>query len=58
MTNYFPAIMRLLLNRLQSSRTEKFTIAFITFVAFLFGTDNIQGGPDATIKVFEAIQPG
>ena len=58
MVNYFPAIVRLLLNRLQSSRTEKFTRLFITFMGFLLGTENLKQGPDAVIKVFEGIQPG
>ncbi|KAI9595046.1 importin alpha re-exporter [Syncephalis fuscata] len=58
MTNYFPAILRLLLNRLQSSRTEKFTRALVTFLGFLLGSDNFKQGPDSVIKVFESIQPG
>ncbi|RKP23349.1 Cse1-domain-containing protein, partial [Syncephalis pseudoplumigaleata] len=56
--NYFPAILRLLLNRLQGSRTEKFTVAMITFLGFLFGSDNIKEGPDGVIKAFESIQAG
>lgn len=56
---YRQAIMTLMLTRLQTSRTEKFTKGFVAFVASLA---TIQKGgdayPGAVVDAFESVQPG
>lgn len=54
---YKSAVMTLMLTRLQSSRTEKFTKGFVAFVAALAALQK-PSYPSATVEAFDAVQPG
>lgn len=54
---YKQAVMTLMLTRLQSSRTEKFSKGFVSFVATL-ATLKKAGYPAATVEAFDAVQAG
>ncbi|RKP10272.1 Cse1-domain-containing protein [Thamnocephalis sphaerospora] len=58
LSGYLPPVLHLLLNRLQSSRTEKFTLAFVSLVCYFAASENPALGPDNTIKMFETVQSG
>ncbi|KAJ1727045.1 importin-alpha export receptor [Coemansia biformis] len=53
---YLKAIMSLCLNRLQSSRTAKFTRNFAHYLGFVLCATN--GGADLLMDTMDAIQPG
>ncbi|KAJ2763855.1 importin-alpha export receptor, partial [Coemansia nantahalensis] len=53
---YLKPILSLCLNRLQSSRTAKFTRGFAHYLGFALCTP--AAGPEAVVDTMEAIQPG
>ncbi|CAG8606090.1 18357_t:CDS:10 [Acaulospora morrowiae] len=55
LNQYIGAIISLLLRRLQSSKTEKFTLGFVNFVCFFIAI-NLHSGPDYVIQAFDSIQ--
>ncbi|CAO1631615.1 unnamed protein product [Parajaminaea phylloscopi] len=52
------AVMTLMLTRLQSSRTEKFSRGFVSFVATLATIRSKDVYPQATIDAFDSVQAG
>lgn len=54
---YKQAVLTLMLTRLQTSRTEKFSRGFVAFVATLSCLQK-PGYPQAVMEAFEAVQPG
>jgi len=55
---YFPAVIVGLLNRIQTSKTEKYIYHFVYFLTFVMGI-NVPGlSPDYLIEIVEQIQGG
>ncbi|BFZ62404.1 importin-alpha export receptor [Saitoella coloradoensis] len=51
-------IFLLLLTRLNSSKTEKFTLRFVVFVYYLAGLQKEGAGPDFVVASIDSVQPG
>lgn len=57
LTSYRTPVLTLMLTRLQSSRTEKFSRAFVHFVASMCCIKD-NGFPDYVVDSFDGVQPG
>lgn len=57
MAPYMQPVLTLMLVRLQSSRTDKFSQHFIAFLGFLAGLQQ-PGYPDQLLSALDAVQPG
>ena len=57
MAPYFQPILTLMLMRLQSSKTERFSQHFVVFVGAFCGVQQ-PGYPEQVVEAFERVQPG
>lgn len=54
----FNAVMLTLLNRLQTTRTDKYAMAFVRFLCFMLASTSGGVTPAFIVSVVESIQPG
>lgn len=55
---YYAPILQMLLTRLQSSKTETFTLRFVRFYHFISAKDDACLGADFFINIVDQIQSG
>lgn len=55
---HFKAVMMTLLTRLQTTKTDKYALAFVRFLCFMLATDSGGLTPAFTVSTVESIQPG
>lgn len=55
---FLPAVLNLLMQRLQRSRTDKFTHCFVYFVFYLVCLEKEGMSADTIVETFDNIQPG
>lgn len=58
MEPYLKQLLMLMLVRLQSSKTDKFTKCFVYFVGFVLAIQREGLTPDFVVRMFDALQPG
>ncbi|KAK9704355.1 importin-alpha export receptor [Basidiobolus ranarum] len=58
LNSYLKAVITLLLTRLQSSRTPKFTKGFVYFICSYIVVVDPQGSSNSIFELFDSIQPG
>ena len=54
---YMQPVITLMLVRLQSSKTDRFSQQFVLFIGFLCGLQR-QGYPEAVVQLFDSVQSG
>ncbi|RIA85430.1 exportin-2-like protein [Glomus cerebriforme] len=57
LNKYLAAIITLLLTRMKSSKTDKYTLSFVYFVCFFLAIEKEGVGPDYVIQAFDSMQP-
>jgi exportin-2 (importin alpha re-exporter) len=56
LNKYLTAIITLLLTRMKSSKTDKYTLSFVYFVCFFLAIDKEGVNPDYVIQAFDSVQ--
>ncbi|RGB41994.1 exportin-2-like protein [Rhizophagus diaphanus] len=57
LNKYLAAIISLLLTRMKSSKTDKYTLSFVYFVCFFLAIEKEGVNPDYVIQAFDSMQP-